>query len=145
MSTIFRKLKRQFTIPTDPYPVEAYKACPPNVGFPIEGIVTSPERAAEALIDGTPLIGCKVFDGATLHVGDIKVLRGKTLLHLFLDYYRNLRLVKVEHVDGDVFEVATSFFQSHELVISYIYEIIKLSSVHYSKSDYQTDLKAILQ
>lgn len=145
MCKVYENLKDLMVVPVDPYPDEANKACPPNSGFPIGGIITSEELAAKALLTGVPLLGCKVFNGARLQIGDVEVLRGKTLLSLFLDRYRNLDLVNIKKTNGEVYKDAARFFNSHELVVADVYGLIKLKNMHYPEVDCPTDIQAILR
>ncbi len=145
MCKIYESLKNQMVVPVDPYPDEANKACPPDPGFPIGGIITSEELAAKALLTGVPLLGCKVFNGARLQIGDVEVLRGNSLLSLFLDRYRNLDLVNIKKTNGDIDKDVTRFFNSHELVIADLYGLIKLRNVHYPENHCPPDIQAILK
>lgn len=145
MCKFFESLKDQMVVPVDPYPDEASKACPPDSGFPIDGIITSEELAAKALLTGAPLLGCKVFNGARLEIGDVEVLRGKSLLSLFLDRYRNLDLVNIKIANGDINKDAARFFNSHELVVADLYGCIKLENMHYPEVDCPMGIPAILE
>ena len=118
MLTVLKNLKKELSVPADPYPDEAYKACHPDVQIPIDGIITSTETAVEALLAGTSLLGCRPIAGGRLQIGDVVCLRDATLYYLFLDYFRNLHLVRTEEVSGDIHEYAKEFFGSHDLVIA---------------------------
>lgn len=129
----------------DPFPEEDKKAYSEDAVLQPRDVIASPEQAAEALMSGEVLIGCRRVGGLIV-AGPVLVIRRNCLIELRLYGNRDLHLMCFYALPDDSYrDEAKGFFHMHDIVFADRAHVLKLVNSRYPDDPNSKQLYDMLQ